>query len=80
MNEVQEKELIKIFAKAKAEGKLIIYFGCRDIGIVTYIGDGPKVEAGDVPEPSLCAYLEQGKYVALYGCDMSDFGILERLK
>lgn len=83
MNEAQEQELIKVLLKVRAEGKRLLY---RDVGVyeclkqIISIGNGPPPSKWDVPEPSLCAYFEDGQYVALYNCGMSDFGIFEQLK
>ena len=83
MNEAQEQELIKIFLKVRAEGKRLLY---RDVGVyecvrqIVSIGNGPPPNQWDIPEPSLCAYFEDGQYVALYNCSISDFGIFEQLK
>jgi hypothetical protein len=83
MNEEQEQTLLKVLIKAKREDKNLCYkdyYDCGKIRKIVAIGEGPTPKDGDEPEPGLCAYFNDGTYVALYNCDMSDFGIFEQLK
>lgn len=80
MNEVQEQTLVNVFMIARKEGKRLCYEAYGAMREIVAIGSGPKPQEGDEPEPSLCAYFEDGTYVALYNCDMDDFGIMEGIK
>lgn len=80
MNDAQEKSLVNVFITARKEGKRLCYETCGAMREILAIGFGPKPKDGDEPEPSLCAYFNDGTYAALYNCDYSDFGIIERLK
>lgn len=80
MDEVQEQTLVRYFHKAKAELKKLMYLYDGECKEIVAIETGPTPQEGDVPEPSLCAYFQDGTYVALYNCDMTDFVIVERLK
>jgi hypothetical protein len=71
---------IKRLKKVVESGELVLWNPDQETAIpVCRIGPPPKPADGDVPEPSECAWFTNGKYAALYNCDLSDFVVAKRL-
>jgi hypothetical protein len=46
---------------------------------ITRVSKAPPPDEGDVEEPSLVAYTEDGKYIALYNADFNEFFMVNPL-
>ncbi len=77
MSEEEEQYLKKLCINGY---KLCWFSDMGEAFIVSRVGNGPPVAEDDVPEPSLCAFFHNGKYAALYHCELEEFKIMSDIK
>lgn len=80
MNDPMNDALALTLAKALDEKKVVIWISCTGEAMeIVHVGNPPTPDPGDVAEPSLCAYGRNGKYVAVWNVEASDFVVGHRL-
>jgi hypothetical protein len=76
---MNDQEIAQLRAAVKAGHVVWAFDPTEAPKLVRRVGNPPKPEDGDEPEPSACAYMVAGGYVALYNADLAQFSVMKSL-
>lgn len=77
---MNEQEIAQLKAAVRAGPVVWAFDRTEAPKVVLRIGQAPKPEDGDEPEPGACAYLAGGGYAALWNCELSQFSVMKSLQ
>lgn len=76
---MNDQEIAQLRAAVKAGHVVWAFDPTEAPKLVQRVGNSPKPEDGDEPEPGECAYLSYGGYVALWNAELVQFSVMKSL-